>query len=115
MKRFVRGLENAFRHFGGVPELLVLDNLEAGVFKANIYDPELNPKFASFCEHYKVTGMPTRPRTPEHKGKVERGVGYVKNSAVKGRDFALFAALNIHLRDWESRIADKRIHGTTRK
>ncbi len=112
---FVRGIENAFRHFGGVPEILVLDNLKAGVLKPDIYDPELNPKFASFCDHYNVTAMPTRPRTPEHKGKVERGVGYVKDSAVKGKDFASFAALNIHLRDWESRIADKRIHGTTRK
>lgn len=112
---FVRGIENAFRHFGGVPELLVLDNLKAGVLKADIHDPELNPKFAAFCEHYKVTAMPTRPRTPEHKGKVERGVGYVKDSAVKGRDFGSLAELNIHLRDWEKRIADKRIHGTTRK
>lgn len=112
---FVRGIENAFRHFGGVPEMLVLDNLKAGVLKADIYDAELNPKFAAFCEHYGVTALPTRPRTPEHKGKVERGVGYVKDSAVKARDFESFAALNIHLRDWESRIADKRIHGTTCK
>ena len=112
---FVRGIENAFRHFGGVPEILVLDNLKAGVLKPDIYDPELNPKFASFCEHYNVTAMPTLPRTPEHKGKVERGVAYAKNSAVKGRDFGSLAELNVHLRDWERRIADKRIHGTTRK
>lgn len=112
---FVRGIENAFRHFGGVPQLAVLDNLKAGVLKPDLYDPELNPKFAAFCAHYNVTALPTRPRTPEHKGKVERGVGYVKDSALKGKDFASLAALNVHLRDWESRIADKRIHGTTRK
>lgn len=112
---FIRGIENAFRHFGGVPRVLVLDNLKAGVLKAHIYDPELNPKFAAFCEHYGVVAMPTRPRTPQHKGKVERGVGYVKESALKGRAFASFAGINIHLRDWEGRIADMRIHGTTRK
>ncbi len=112
---FVRGIENAWRHFGGVPQLLVLDNLKAGVLKADIYDPELNPKFAAFCAHYNVTALPTRPRTPEHKGKVENNVRYVKESAVKGKEFEAFAEFNVHLRDWERRVADKRIHGTTRK
>ena len=112
---FVRGLENAFRHFGGVPLLLVLDNLKAGVLKADFYDPELNPKFAAFCKHYEVTALPTRARTPEHKGKVESNIRYVKASAVKGKEFATLAELNVHLRGWERTIADKRIHGTTRK
>ena len=112
---FVRGLENAFRHFGGVPQVLVLDNLKAGVLKADFYDPELNPKFESFCRHYDVTALPTRPRTPQHKGKVESNIRYVKNSALKGREFDNLAELNRHLRDWEKRSADHRIHGTTRK
>ena len=64
---FIRGIENAFRRWGGVPRLLVLDNLKAGVLKPDIYDPELNPKFAAFCQHYDVVALPTRPRTPEHK------------------------------------------------
>ena len=112
---FVRGIENALRHFGGVPRLLVLDNLKAGVLKPCYYDPELNPKFAAFCEHYNIVPLPTLPRTPQHKGKVERGVGYVKESAVRGRKFASLYELNVHLRHWERTIADKRIHGTTRK
>jgi transposase len=112
---FVRGIENALRHFGGVPRLLVLDNLKAGVLKPDYYDPELNPKFAAFCEHYEVTALPTRPRTPEHKGKVESNIRYVKESALKGREFDALGALNAHLREWERGVADKRIHGTTRK
>jgi len=67
---FIRGIESAFRHWGGVPRLLVLDNLKAGVLKPCHYDPELNPKFAAFCGHYGVVALPTLPRTPEHKGKV---------------------------------------------
>ena len=112
---FIRGLENAFRHFGGVARLLVLDNLKAGVLKPSHYDPELNPKFAAFCEHYQTVALPTLPRTPEHKGKVERGVGYVKESALKGKAFDSLFAVNAHLRHWEKTRADKRIHGTTRK
>jgi len=112
---FIRGIENALRSFGGVPRLLVIDNLKGGVLKPSLYDPELNPKFASFCRHYEVVTLPTLPRTPEHKGKVERGVGYVKQSAVKGKKFASLAALNSHLRRWEANVADKRIHGTTKR
>ena len=112
---FIRGIENAFRHWGGVPRLLVLDNLKAGVLKPCHYDPELNPKFADFCEHYGVVALPTLPRTPEHKGKVESGVGYVKESALKGKAFDSLFAVNTHLRHWEKTRADKRIHGTTRK
>ena len=112
---FIRGLENGFRKFGGVPRILVIDNLKGGVHKADFFDPEFNPKFAAFCRHYQVTVLPTRPRTPEHKGKVESAVGYVKRSALKEREFAALPAVNTHLRNWESQVADKRIHGTTRK
>lgn len=112
---FIRGLENAFRHFGGVPRVLVLDNLKAGVLKPDFYDPQLNPKFESFCTHYGVSALPTRPRTPEHKGKVESNIRYVRNSALKGREFDSLGEVNTHLRHWETATADHRIHGTTRK
>jgi hypothetical protein len=49
------------------------------------------------------------------KGKVERGVDYVKNNALKGRVFSSLQEQNQHLLNWETRIADTRIHGTTRK
>ena len=60
--------ENAFHHFGGVPETIVIDNLKAAVTQADWYDPEINPKFQSFCRHYGTAIMPTKPRTPRHKG-----------------------------------------------
>jgi transposase len=84
---FIRGLENAFHHFGGVPKTLVPDNLKAAVIQADWFDPDLNPKIQSFCEHYQTTMLPTRPRTPRHKGKVERGVGYVQENGLKGLEF----------------------------
>jgi transposase len=112
---FVRVVENAFRHYGGVPLLLNLDNLKAAVLKADWFDPELNPKFRDFCRHYGVHVMPCRPQTPEHKGKVERGVAYVRQNALKGRRFASLAEENGFLAQWEATIADRRLHGTTCK
>jgi transposase len=81
---FVRCLENAFWAFGGVPKVLVIDNLRAAVKQPDWYDPELNPILESFCRHYNVVILPTKPRTPRHKGKIERGVGYVKGNALYG-------------------------------
>jgi transposase len=112
---FIRCLENAFRSFGGVPATICPDNLKAAVTKADWFDPELNPKIESFCRHYGTVLLPTRPRTPEHKGKVESGVKYVKNNALKGRVFKSLTEQNALLKQWERTIADGRIHGTTRK
>ena len=112
---FLRCLEDAFRHFGGVPRRLVLDNLKAAVKKADWFDPELNPKVRSFGEHYGTVFLPTRPYTPRHKGKVERGVDYVQENALRGRSFASLEEQNRFLRDWELTVADTRVHGTTRR
>jgi len=112
---FLRVLENAFWYFGGVPKVLVIDNLKAAVKQADWYDPELVPKVAAFAAHYGVAILPTKPRTPRHKGKTERGVGYGQANALKGHTFTSLEAENDHLLRWESSVADQRIHGTTRK
>ena len=83
---FIECLENAFRHFGGVPKTLVPDNLKAAVLKSDWYDPELNPKLRSFCEHYGTVLLPTKPRTPRHKGKVERGCRLRSRERTEGED-----------------------------
>jgi len=112
---FIRCLENSFRYFGGVPRTLVIDNLRAAVTRADWYDPEINPKVEEFCRHYGTVIMPTRPAMPRHKGKVEAGVKYGQNNALKGRSFTSLAEQNLFLSDWERTVADTRIHGTTRQ
>lgn len=67
---FVRGLENGFRAFGGVPATTVIDNLRAAVGRVDWFDPELNPKVRDFAAHYGTAILPTRPAMPRHKGKV---------------------------------------------
>ncbi len=114
-EQFIRCIENAFCHFGGVPKTLVIDNLKAAVTKADWFDPEINPKMLSFCAHYDTTVLPTKPYTPRHKGKVERGVDYVQNNALKGKNFRSLSEQNEHLLRWETTVADTRIHGTTRR
>jgi len=112
---FLRCLENAVRHFGGVPLVMNIDNLKAAVLRADWFDPELNPKLADFCRHYGIHVTPCRAATPEHKGKVERGVAYVRHNALKGHRFGSLSEENLFLAQWEETVADQRIHGTTRK
>lgn len=114
-EQFIRCIENAFHHFGGTTRTLVVDNLKAAVSEADWYDPLINPKLAEFCRHYGTVVLPTRPYTPRHKGKIERGVGYAQSNALKGRSFASLAEQNRFLSEWESCVADTRIHGTTRQ
>jgi len=112
---FIRCMENAFRHFGGVPKTIVIDNLRAAVSRPDWYDPDLNPKIESFCRHYGTVILPTKPRTPRYKGKIESGVGYVKDNGLKGKTFKSLEEENRWLTQWETQVADHRIHGTTRK
>jgi transposase len=112
---FIACLENGFHYFGGVPRVIVLDNLKAGVETPDWYDPDINPKLRAFAEHYGVALMPCKPRTPRHKGKIESGVGYVKSNGLQGRVFGSLEEENRFLLDWEGTVADQRIHGTIRQ
>jgi transposase len=114
-EEFIRCIENAFWAFGGVTQRLVLDNLKAAVDKADWFDPDLNPKVRSFATHYGVAFLPTRPYTPRHKGRVERGVDYVQENALKARSFQNLEEENAFLREWEQTVADTRVHGTIRQ
>ncbi len=73
-----------FRFLGGVPRLVVPDNLKSGVHKASFYDPELNRSYWMMAEHYGIGVLPARPRKPRDKAKVEAGVRFAQ-SYILGR------------------------------
>jgi transposase len=54
--------------------------------------------------------VPCPPGTPQHKGKGERGVAYVRSNALEGRRFKSLSEENLFLKQWESQVADKRIY-----
>ena len=115
VETFIACHQRAFESFGGVPKLIRLDNLKSGVLKAHLFEPEINPLYSAFAQHYGFTPLPCLPRKPEHKGKVESGVGYTKDNALKGLKFDSLEAQNAHLRDWNRRWARTRIHGTIKQ
>lgn len=68
----------AFEFYGGVPEIVVPDNLKSAVSKACRYDPELNPSYAQFAAYYQTAVIPARPYKPKDKSKAEVGVQIVE-------------------------------------
>jgi transposase len=65
--------QRAFHFFGGVPAIVVPDNLKAGVHRAHRYEPDLNPSYQDLAAHYGVAVVPARVRRPRDKAKVEAG------------------------------------------
>jgi len=74
IESFLTGHVNALAHFGGVPALLVCDNLKTGVTRADRYEPDINTDYAGLATHYGCAVLPARVRKPRDKAKVEVGV-----------------------------------------
>ena len=73
------------------------DNLKSGVVKACLYDPEINRTYAGMAAHYDTAIVPTRPRKPRDKAKVEVGVQVVERwilARLRNRRFFSLAELN---------------------
>jgi transposase len=107
--------EQAFRRLGGTVRVIVLDNLREGVVTPDIYDPAINPLYRDVLAHYGVTALPCRVRDPDRKGKVEAGVGHAQKTPLRGLRFETIEEAQAYLDRWETRWADTRIHGTTKR
>jgi transposase len=106
--------EKTFRRLGGAPRVVVLDNLKEGVLKPDVYDAALNPLYRDVLAHYGVTALPCRVRHPDRKGKVESGVRHAQLK-LHGMRFERLEEAQAYLDRWETRWADTRIHGTTKR
>ena len=98
---------HAFEYYGGVPRLLVPDNLRTGVSRACRYDPDLNPTYQELAMHYGVGVVPARPYRPRDKAKVEVGVQVVERwiiAALRHRKFFRLEEVNRAVRELLERL-----------
>lgn len=105
----------AFEFYGGVPSVVVIDNLKAGVLSPDLYDPTLNRAYGEMERYYGFVIDPTRIRTPRHKGKVERGVPVVRGHLLAGRSFRDIEEANERAWRWCKEEIGMEIHGTTQR
>ncbi|MBN2896738.1 MAG: IS21 family transposase [Campylobacterales bacterium] len=91
-----------FKAFGGVPELLIPDNLKSAVIKTDTYEPDLNPDYVKLSEHYGCAIMPARPYKPKDKAKVEHGVKLTQRwimARLRHHQFFSIAQINSAIRE----------------
>lgn len=103
----------ALSFLGGVPEVLVPDNLKAGVKSPHRYEPDINPSYQEFARHYEVAVVPARARKPKDKAKVEVGVQVVERwivARLRDRTFFSLAELNQAIRELLEELNSRPMH-----
>ena len=101
---------HAFEFLGGVPAMIIPDNLKAAVSKACRYEPDLNPTYQEMAQHYGTAVLPARVRKTRDKAKVEVGVQIVERwilAALRKRTFFSLAELNSAIRSLLERLNDR--------
>lgn len=91
----------AFEFFGGVPALVVPDNLKSAVHKTHRYEPDINPSYQQLAAHYHTAILPARPYKPKDKAKAEVAVQIVERwimARLRHQTFFTLAALNQAIR-----------------
>lgn len=112
----MRGLEEAFTAFGGVPRELLFDQLKAVIIEdqrpqgGRVVE---NPEFLRFAAHWGFRIRSCRPYRAQTKGKVERPVRYVRTNFLYGREFLGDGDLDAQRLWWLDQVANARVHRTT--
>jgi transposase len=105
----------AFKHLGGAAATCLYDNMKVVVTRWEDDSPIYNTRFLAFATHYGFRPWACQIRRPQTKGKVERHFHYIETNLLNARQFRSLDHLNESARWWLAEVADKRIHGTTKK
>jgi len=103
----------AFEYYGGVTEIIVSDNLKAGVTKACRYEPDLNPTYRDLCQHYDTVVIPARAGKPKDKAKVEAAVLLVTRwiiAALRHHTFFSLTELNAAIKELLEKLNARKFH-----
>jgi transposase len=112
----IRGLEQAFQFFGGVPEEILFDQMRAVVSRdLRPHGGRLieNAEFLRFAAHHGFRPRACRPYRAKTKGKVERPIRYIRQDFHYGRSFANDPDANDQALLWLKAVANLRVHATT--
>lgn len=105
---------HAFRYFGGVPQVVLHDNLKTAVLERDADGTvHWNPRYLDFAAYYGFAPRPCQPYRAQTKGKVESGIRYIRGNFWPGLRFVDLSDLNQQAREWLDGTANVRVHGTT--
>jgi transposase len=108
LESFLRGHVSAFAALGGVPRVILYDNLKSVVLERQGDHVRFHPHLLDCAGHYHFMPRPCAPYRGNEKGKVERTIQYLRHAFFEARRFASLDDLNAQLADWIERVAHSR-------
>lgn len=115
LEDFLEAHRRAFVFFGGVPKKLLYDNLKAVCLTRLGSEIKFNPRFVEFSGHCLFEPVLCQPGHGNEKGKVERGIKYLRSSFLDGRELTDWGKANTELGKWLAEVANVRCHAVTRR
>lgn len=108
MAGFVRGHCDAFAFFGGVPRVILYDNLKSAVLERVGDVVRFNPEIVALSAFFCFEPRPVAVARGNEKGRVERRIQDVRRGFFAGRKLTDVAALNAEAAAWTAQIARER-------
>lgn len=96
LEHWIDANRRTFEFFGGVPQVVVPDNLKSAVTKPG-KELQLNRSYQDMAEHYGCTIVPARVRRPQDKSLAENGVLLISRwilTQLKKEQFFSLAEIN---------------------
>jgi transposase len=109
MPFFVRGHVQAFEFFGGVPRVLLYDNLKSAVLERHGDAVRFNPKLLELAGHYRFEARPVAVARGNEKGRVERAIRYIRDAFFAARTYSDVADLNRQAQEWMTTLSADRL------
>lgn len=100
MANFLRGHVDAFGFFGGVPRVLLYDNLKSAVLERRGDAIRFHPELLELSAHYRFEPRPVAVARGNEKGRVERAIRYIRDNFFAGRQWNDLEGLNQQALDW---------------
>ena len=108
LENFLRGHVDAFADWGGVPRIVLYDNLRSAVLERNGNPIRFHPRLLELAAHYHCQPRPVAPARGNQKGRVERAIRYVRDSYFAARPFTTLEDFNRQARAWRDEVAHRR-------
>ncbi len=108
LENFLRGHVDAFADWGGVPRILLYDNLRSAVLERNGNQIRFHPRLIELSAHYHCQPRPVAPARGNQKGRVERAIRYVRDSFFAARPFTTLEDFNRQALVWRDQVAHRR-------
>jgi hypothetical protein len=112
---FVRCHVHAFTALGGITREIVYDNLATAVAEHDGRLVRFLPRFLAFAREYNFYPKACNPAAGWEKGKIERAIGYARQSFWPLREFTDLHDVNRQVRQWLAEVANRRLHRETRE